>query len=425
MITKFQLFETKNNLHINPSDGGLIYLTHDVTYANAYAIGLKSNAGSGVENIKNGVIFTVYLDNENTPHFGGDIWKNGYEQEIIQDLKTYKNSGELSRTLETMLEYANLENPSLPTINKMIKDPEKNLLQLIQPSDWSSIQEREIGYSEICVKELNWNQIIQINMYENYKLKIIKGGKRINLNNLEPEDYDNVYYHGSPLHHWREKLLKMKGDLFESKIFDFQRRLNESSFFIIDIDDILTDEFMKTFIKDDCVDMYLEDYIERNELNEDDEYEIENSEEFKEYLKDILKENFDDFCNNFRIDNSLTAAGKLKDTIKIYRKMTVDDNWLNHLKTQGKRLGIYWSWDSHSAEAHWGDWDKKNKVTIESEINHNYVNWDDTVYQNIHPNYSEEREIRLFKNTPIYIKSLEYNDEQVDISDIKNKVFYA
>jgi len=210
--------------------------------------------------------------------------------------------------------------------------------------------------------------------------------------------------------YFKENKMITEFKLFESTL------INESSFYD-GSSNILNNEFMKKFKKEDCVDNYLDDYIERNNLNDDDRDEIEKSEEFEEYLKDILKENFDEFYNNLYFEKN----GK----IAIYRAMTVDDNWLNHLKTQGKRLGIYWSWEYGSAETHWGDYDKKNIVRIESEVNENHVNWDDTIYQNIHPNYSEEKEIRLFKNTPLTIISIEINDQNIDISDIKNKVFYA
>lgn len=37
----------------------------------------------------------------------------------------------------------------------------------------------------------------------------------------------------------------------------------------------------------------------------------------------------------------------------------------------------------------------------------------------------DEKEIRLFKNTPLKINKLWINDEEVDITFIKNKIFKA
>lgn len=205
--------------------------------------------------------------------------------------------------------------------------------------------------------------------------------------------------------------------LTKFKIFE-STLISESSFYDISIDDILNNEFIKKFKKEDCMEYILSGYIEENDLNEENENEIKNSEGFEEYLKDTLIREFENFYNS--IDDLIN-----NDKLKIYRKMTVDENWIDHLKLQGKRLGEYWSWERESAESHWGDSSKKCEVCIESEINEKYVNWDYTIWMNTHPNYSEEKEIRLFKNTPIIIKSIEMDGEIIDISDIKNKIFYT
>jgi hypothetical protein len=111
--------------------------------------------------------------------------------------------------------------------------------------------------------------------------------------------------------------------------------------------------------------------------------------------------------------------------------MTVKKDWLKHLETQGNRLGIYWSWDPDSAEPHWGYDNLKREIMIESKINEKYVNWIETLQQNINPNFEEEKEIRLFKNTPIKILAI-YNQNAYEegksmrISKLlKNKVFKA
>jgi hypothetical protein len=199
----------------------------------------------------------------------------------------------------------------------------------------------------------------------------------------------------------------------------FELTLNESSFYDFSINNIFTDNFLKNFknSEKDLIDIMYDWYIQKNQ-DDDDELKIRDNNEFNEYIQNILIEAFEDFQYNMY---TLIKNNK----IKIYREMTVDDNWINHLKKQGKRLGIYWSWDYKSAESHWGDYNKKNTVTIESEIYEKYIDWDKTIYMNIHPNYLEEREIRLFKNTPIIIKSITFNNEKIDISEIKNKVFLA
>jgi hypothetical protein len=62
---------------------------------------------------------------------------------------------------------------------------------------------------------------------------------------------------------------------------------------------------------------------------------------------------------------------------------------------------------------------------MEVEIDEKYVDWKTTFEMNMNPNFSEEKEIRLFKNTPIRLKSLTINDDEVDISIFGNKIFYS
>jgi hypothetical protein len=62
---------------------------------------------------------------------------------------------------------------------------------------------------------------------------------------------------------------------------------------------------------------------------------------------------------------------------------------------------------------------------METEIDEKYINWQETLTMNIHPSYPEEKEIRLFKNTPININRISINGKDVDISEIKDKTFYA
>ena len=195
-------------------------------------------------------------------------------------------------------------------------------------------------------------------------------------------------------------------------------KINEGSFYDVKDSDILTDKFIKDFINDNYTG-YLSYYIEENDLDENDENEIQDSVEYYEYVKDILERGLEEAKDNiyYKINDE---SGK----IKLYRAMDVDENWLEHLKTKGKHLGIYWSWDSDGAEAHWSK-GKKLDIIMETEIDEKYINWQETLTMNMHPSYSEEKEIRLFKNTPININRISINDKDVDITEIKDKTFYA
>ncbi len=197
--------------------------------------------------------------------------------------------------------------------------------------------------------------------------------------------------------------------------------LNEASFYELDHSKIFNDKYIKDYIdNDDMTEYVLDAYIEQENLDEDDKDDIKKSPEFYEFIEDKLRNEFQDAIDN--LDNKIHyKSGKLR----LYRAITVDNNWLHHLKTQGKRLGIYWSWDSNSADTHWGDASKPNVAVIEAEIHEKYVNWKTTLEMNMNPSMSDEREVRLFKNTPIDIISITIDDKPVDISTLKNKVFYA
>ncbi len=200
--------------------------------------------------------------------------------------------------------------------------------------------------------------------------------------------------------------------------YDIFLKINEASFFNFENDDILTDKYITNFIEtEDYTEQILDFFSEKNEL--DDENEIRNSLEFRKFLKEFLESNLENAKEN--IDNSISYDNK----ITIYRAMTVDDNWIEHLKSQGKRLGIYWTWEENAAETHWGDYDKKRTAIIEALIDEKYVDWVNTFEVNIHPSSEEEKEIRLFKNTPLNIKSITIDSEEIDISQFGDKIFYS
>lgn len=207
MIKIFKIFESINIKPNFSEERGLdyVYVTRDYSYAASYANGNYTTAHRGDDKIKNGVIVIVYLD-DGTLHYGGDIW-NTFKGDVIDDLKEYLKSGEVSRLLTKMFESAciDLDNLDIIRVKNIIKDPVKNLLQLISPYDWSSIQESEMDYSEVALKEILFNKIIEIRIFQDYEItKIIKGGyiKKID----EEDDYQNIFYHGSPLRFWQNLL---------------------------------------------------------------------------------------------------------------------------------------------------------------------------------------------------------------------------
>ena len=157
---------------------------------------------------------------------------------------------------------------------------------------------------------------------------------------------------------------------------------------------------------------------EKEEIMDADEDDLVETDRFKKWIKYEVE---------YRIDDAIDAIKEHINNgmITIWRKMTVDDKWLKNLPTTGKRLGRYWSWEEGAAEAHWGD-GTNNKITLETTVREDYIDWQQTIEANIDPSLGEdEKEITLFKNTPIKINRLLVNDKEIDISKIKDKTFKA
>jgi len=178
------------------------------------------------------------------------------------------------------------------------------------------------------------------------------------------------------------------------------------------------DENIRNYVADNEAMAYAYKY-ENNIEGEDSE--IVETEDFKKWMEYELENRFNEI--KFKLEN-LSKNG----LIKIWREMTVKDNWFEHLQKQGNRLGIYWSYDKNAAEPHWGynNEEKTIDVLIESSVNVKYINWLDTIKAHMMISTGdEEKEIRLFKNTPLKIERLWIDLEEKDISSLKNKIFKA
>jgi hypothetical protein len=111
--------------------------------------------------------------------------------------------------------------------------------------------------------------------------------------------------------------------------------------------------------------------------------------------------------------------------ITIWRVMTVSDKWLQSLPFDVKRLGMYWSYEEDAAEAHWGR-DNSHEIRIQTSVREEYVDWSQTINANIDLQIGEdEKEITLFKNTPIRLEKLSVDGKEFNVSYLKDKVFKA
>ena len=151
-----------------------------------------------------------------------------------------------------------------------------------------------------------------------------------------------------------------------------------------------------------------------------DKEKIEKTEDFKKWFTYELSVRYDDAVE--KITNKIKPDG----TIDIWRRIKVDDIWVNHLIEAGKHLGIYWSWDERAAEAHWGDTAKNSNALIKSSIKEEYIDWRNTIYANMDLSLGEEeKEITLFKNTSLKIEELNIDGQYIDELQLKNKTFYS
>ena len=169
-------------------------------------------------------------------------------------------------------------------------------------------------------------------------------------------------------------------------------------------------------------DTYFDEYKRENDIEEDWDDFDSNDEEFNEWLWDELESKFYDVQSNLY---SQIKNGK----ITIYRAIHVIEDWVTYLEKQGKHLGIYWTYDKDSVDTYWSD-DKRGQtkdVIIETNIPEQYVDWNETYLLNMDLSLGDmEKEIRLFKNTPLKIEKMwGEENKKIDISSIKDKTFYA
>lgn len=197
----------------------------------------------------------------------------------------------------------------------------------------------------------------------------------------------------------------------------FENFLTESLLSSVNIDSILTPEFVEDMAARD--EFFMDMYKHEEGLTDAEDEDI-NQEDFLNWLEYDLRYKLEELVRHYR--SEVIRNGKAI----IWRAMTVTSSWLDHLEREGKHLGIYWTWDPDAADTHWGDYSKPSKVLIEAEVPENGVDWEKTLIMNIKPfTGDDEKEITLFKGVPLKILSVEMDGELQDISNIEGKTFFA
>lgn len=283
---------------------------------------------------------------------------------------------------------------------------------------------------DVILKIENYNQDLEeIIVYDDYMEK--DAGKIAEYTSIKDKLSPDVKYTLYYVDNGNISLLEGDGSVsFEStnKLMEIINEeinsfINEMSFHSLTYDNVINNEYVNKIKMSDEYERFIEYFKYEEGLEDLENEEIENHEYFEGWFHDELKMRFDDAMDK------ISSKIKPDNTIDIWRMMTVDDNWMSHLIQSGKHLGIYWSWEENAAEAHWGSGGKQS-VLIQSLVNENYINWEDTIELNMNISLGdEEKEIRLFKNTPIKIIGVEINNEQIidtpEGNQIKNKTFYA
>lgn len=197
--------------------------------------------------------------------------------------------------------------------------------------------------------------------------------------------------------------------------------INESDFNSIKESDVITDELYKQWKQDDYLDdLFSWEYAGENGMKDISELpeDFLESEEYDDWFKYEMSYRCQETINMFNYD--IIIGNELS----IYRMIVVNDEWIENLK-QGDSLGIYWSYEEDAAEPHWGYNNAANHVLIEALVNVDDINWIKTIQANMHPSYTQEKEIYLDKNTPIKLISIKINGNNYNINKLKNQIFKA
>ncbi len=120
-----------------------------------------------------------------------------------------------------------------------------------------------------------------------------------------------------------------------------------------------------------------------------------------------MKDMFSDISNNIHNGEMV-----------IYRKMAVREDWLDWIQTKGEntRVGIYWSYNKGSVGTYGSSSNPKDSdidIILTAKVNIKHINWDHIIGLMVEVNslYVKEKEITLYKNTPLNIISIEQNGE--------------
>lgn len=151
----------------------------------------------------------------------------------------------------------------------------------------------------------------------------------------------------------------------------------------------LAQEFQGEYGSDD--DDHDEDEEKVDEYGDDGAGEPIDDERFERYIEQWAQENVYDVCRSIR----RYIKG---DVIRCYRVIMAPENW----DPEAQHPGVYWSWDRHAAQAHWGNFGSGQVEWIMvADLPVTIVDWPVSLAMNANPDTGDEREIRIFDGAPV------------------------
>ncbi len=134
-------------------------------------------------------------------------------------------------------------------------------------------------------------------------------------------------------------------------------------------------------------------YEEAASWSDSDAFAAMSEEEQKEHILDYTRERLEEAYYDF----SSEYAGQTF-PMPLYREVTLE-NGIESLKLQG--IGVCWTWDIKSAEAHWGTYDHQIFL-LKALADEDAIDWEQTLLRNLDPATGEaEREITLREGAQI------------------------
>lgn len=206
----------------------------------------------------------------------------------------------------------------------------------------------------------------------------------------------------------------------------------------ITVDDIVTPEYVKYMLSEArdtgaestlLINFKLREYhdpyfypegIHYSDRAAQQRYDMEllHSEAFIDFVTAYLQERFEDVY--YRLRNAIDEDGD----VEIFRGMRVPMDWPERVVQYGGHVGICWSMDvgctrSYDTASFEGSGAILKKhdwvlgIVLHAYVPEEYIDWVDTFWHQMHPDYGdEEKEIRLFRGTPLSVENacLSLND---------------